>query len=386
MKKIIYISHWRFPSEKTMTPLIMKTCEGFIQEGFSVELWIPRRPNGEFSGIDPFTKYGIQERFTIRRLPCLSLMHIFGKIGFILMVFTFNISVSLSLCRVKKDGPAIILYGHDIRNFVLPSLSELPIFVEIHDFYESKHHFVNKIVLERASGLIVTNTYKQNAIASNYAFPGEKMLRQPNAVSSEMFDIEVSKEEARERLGLPTNIKIALYTGHLFPWKGVYTLAEAGQYMPEDTCIYFVGGTKEDRELLKCFVADRKIQKVFFLDHQDHSKIPLYLKSADVLVLPNTAKESASKYETSPVKLFEYMASGVPIVASSIPSIQEIVSSREVFFFTPDDSVSLANVVEEAIHSQDKAMEKVHSAKALARNHSWPARAKAIADFINKNL
>lgn len=383
-KKIIYLSHWRFPSEKTMTPLIMKTCEGFVQEGFLVELWIPERINHGFSGVDPFVKHNIPTRFPIRRLSSLSYIERFGKIGFILMVVIFNISAFFRLFQERRLNTPLIIYGHDIRDFVLPSLLGLPLFIEIHDFYESSVRILNRIVLKNTSGLIVTNTFKQRAINERYGFPKDRMIHQPNAVSFEMFDIPISKKDAREKLGLPFDVKIVLYTGHLFSWKGVYTLAEAALYVPEDTRVYFVGGTEEDRETLKKFVMDKKLPRIIFLSHQEHTKIPLFQKSADVLVLPNTAKEIASKYETSPVKLFEYMASGIPIVASDIPSIREIVSSKEVFFFTPDNPKRLAEAIQEAIENLDKIKKRTVASHILARSFSWSSRAKAIVALIRR--
>lgn len=367
-----------------MTPLIMKTCEGFVQEGFLVELWIPRRINYGFSGVDPFVKHNILTRFPIRTLFSFRGIEKFGKIGFILMVVIFNISAFFRLLKERRLDTHLIIYGHDIRDFVLPSFLGLSLFIEIHDFYESSVRVLNRTVLENTSGLIVTNTFKQRAINERYGFPKDRMIHQPNAVSSEMFDIPISKKEAREKLGLPLDVKIALYTGHLFSWKGVYALAEAALYLPEDTRVYFVGGTEEDREALKKFVADKKLPRIIFLPHQEHIKIPLFQKSADVLVLPNTGKEMASKYETSPVKLFEYMASGIPIVASDLSSIREIVSPKEVFFFTPDDPKRLAEAIQEAIEDLGKAKERVAASRILARSFSWPSRAKAIAALIRR--
>ncbi len=381
--KIIYVSHWRFPSEKTMTPLIMKTCEGFVQEGFSVELWIPKRPSG-FTGVNPFVKHNIRERFVIRSLLSIGSINKFGKFGFLLMVFTFNFAVFIRLLKERRCSSSLILYGHDLRDFIIPSFLRLPLFIEIHDFYESSFNFINRFVLKRTSGLIVTNTFKQKSIEANYGFPMNRMIFQPNAVSFEMFDIPVSKQQAREELNLPLDIKIILYTGHLFSWKGVYTLAESIAYLSENTYIYFVGGTKEDREALKMFAVSKKLSRLIFLEHQEHVRIPFFQKSADVLVLPNTAKESVSKYETSPVKLFEYMASGVPIVASDLPSIREIVSDKEVFFFTPDDSKNLAELIEKVMNDETMVEERVNASRVLARTHGWNSRTKAITALIKK--
>jgi glycosyltransferase involved in cell wall biosynthesis len=244
--KLVYLSHWRFPSEKTMTPLILKTCAQFALLGYEVELWIPRRRNNYKPEEDVFELYKVSPRFVIRRIACIDAMGFLGTLGFLLMVATFNLSAYIRL-RYERET---ILYAHDIRDVIFPSLRKLPVFVEIHDFYTSSFAFINKSVFARITGLIVTNALKISRITERYKFPKERMLRQPNAVNAKDFDITASPEEARVQLGIPNKGKIALYAGHLFGWKGVYTLADAAAFLPADVSVLFVGGTPEDRASL----------------------------------------------------------------------------------------------------------------------------------------
>jgi len=365
-----------------MTPLILKTCEGFVKEGFEVELWVPRRHNPDVNSHDVLLQYGIKERFVIKRLPVIDIMRFAGSIGFVLMVASFNWVAWLKL-RQFRSGT--ILYAHDMRDVILPVLSRHAAFVEIHDFYESSLRFINRFVLKRTNGLIVTNTIKMEHLAGEYGFPKNRMLRQPNAVDPEQFDIVDDRSQARGKLGVPHDRAIALYAGHLFSWKGVDTLVRAAQFLPEHIWIYFVGGTPEDRARLQELVVIEKLSRIEFIPHQAHDKIPLYLRAADVLVLPNTAREEASRVETSPVKLFEYLASGTPIVASDIPSIREIVSEKEVCFARADDSQSFAEAIA-TVASDSEASERSRVGQMLARTHSWGARAQAISAFIRAHI
>ncbi len=382
--KLIYLTHWRFPSEKTMTPLIMKTCAGFVEEGYEVELWVPRRHNPEYAGRDPFEVHGVRTRFRIRFIPALDLLRYLGPFGFLLMVATFNLSAFFLLAGRTKER--IHLYAHDVRDVLLPCLLPFPTFVEIHDFYESGVRYINRFVFSRARGLIVTNTIKQKRIHEAYGFPLERMLHQPNAVEYGFFQTETTQEEARNMLGLPLDMRLAVYTGHLFSWKGVDTLALAARHLPEDTEVYFVGGTEEDRAALRSFVASHKIPRIHFLPHQEHARMPLFMKAADILVLPNTAREDASKYETSPVKLFEYMASGTPIVASDLPSIRDIVTGEEVRFFEPDNPGSLAAAVTDILERKEEARARARKAQDHAKRLSWEARAAAIAELMRRTV
>ena len=101
--RLIYLSHWRFPSGKTTTPFTLRTCEEFAKLGYEVELWIPRRKNPDDKGQDLFALYGITTRFTIRKLWALDWMDSLGAAGFVLMVASFAVSTFLRLRKEDKD-------------------------------------------------------------------------------------------------------------------------------------------------------------------------------------------------------------------------------------------------------------------------------------------
>ena len=107
--------------------------------------------------------------------------------------------------------------------------------------------------------------------------------------------------------------------------------------------------------------------------------------SADVLVLPNSAKPKISSHYTSPLKLFQYMASGVPIIASDLPSIREILTDDTAFWFPPDDERALARQIEYVLSHPDEARSKAARAREEVKKYTWDARASAILEYIQKN-
>lgn len=384
MKKLIYISHWRFPSDKTMSPLIMKTCEGLALLGNSVELWTPRRINRQYGDENPFLHYSIKPIFEIRKLPVLDLMqYIPGTLSFMLMTLTFAISVWWNSRSVDKNA---VWYAHDIRDLLF--LRRKNVFVEVHDFYESSIDFLNRNVLKRVRGLVVTNKIKMDHLEEKYSISKERMLHMPNAVDIERFDSRLSRDLARAKLSLPPDKKIAVYTGSLFEWKGIHTLALASKHLPEDVLIYFAGGNEEDRHSFKKFIDDNKLPNITLLPlpYEDFELSPAFMRAADALILPNTAKDPASKYETSPVKLFEYMSSGTPIVASDLPSIRNVVSEREVFFFEPDNPKDLAKKIQEVLIKREEGEQRARFARQEVARYSWEEKSKAIVKFIEYAL
>ena len=95
-----------------------------------------------------------------------------------------------------------------------------------------------------------------------------------------------------------------------------------------------VGGLAGEPDLARVRALAERVApgRVTFIGQVDPPRVPALLRSADVLVLPNTPGRASSAY-TSPLKLFEYMASGRPIVASDLPALREVLR--------PDDNAVL---------------------------------------------
>src|SRR3989344_3082477 len=123
------------------------------------------------------------------------------------------------------------------------------------------------------------------------------------------------------------------------------------------------------------------MKNVLILGHKPHQEIPSYLKAADVLALPNSAKDKIY-LNTSPVKLFEYMASGCPIVASNLPSIAEVLNYQNSVLVNPDDAGDLARGIEKILNEPNLGQQLSKRALEDVKNYTWEHRAKKILLFI----
>jgi len=370
--KIIYLANVRMPTEKAHGLQIMKMCQAFAALGHDVELVVPRRLNN--LSADSFEYYGQPGNFKITRLPCLDLIFmdkLVGNLVFWLATMTFLISCKSYLLFKKYD----IVYTREEQFFTLGK----PSYLELHTL-PNKIRFYHRFFWCRFKKIIVLTKYLKK-ILEEQGIDSGKISVAPDGVDLHEFDLKISQAEARRRLSLPQDKKLIVYTGHLYGWKGAQTLADAAQYLPADAIAVFVGGTAEDVEKFRQANASNK--NILIVGHQPHNLMPFYLKAADVLVLPNSGKKKISQFYTSPLKLFEYMASGAPIVASDLPAIREILNENNSVLVNPDNSEALADGMNNILVNDQMAANISLQALKESQEYSWSKRAEKIINFIN---
>lgn len=369
--KFVYLANIGLPAQWAHEIQIMKMCEAFALAGAQVELVVPRRKK-HFVG-DPFAYYGVKENFKITYLSCLDLRP--GSASRFIY-WMRNLSFFYSARYYLRNRDYDILYTREqiaaefFKNFVL----------EIHLMPEAVKPFHKKI-WRVAKKLVVLTSFIENELVQA-GVAEEKILIAPDGVDLNEFNLNISQGEAREKTGLPSGKKIILYTGsfYLRDWKGVDVLLEAAGQFGDDALIVLVGGEEGEIKKIK---EGYPIKNLILIERQPHAKIPYYLRAADVLVLPNKKGDSTSEKYTSPMKLFEYMACGRPIVASDLPSIREVLNDQNAILVPPNDFQALADGIGKILSDKELAERTVRRGLIDVQNFSWKKRAEKIIGFIN---
>ena len=372
--KLVYITNARIPTDRAHGVQIVKMCEA-LAKNLEVELILPARFN-EIKE-DLFSYYGIKKIFKIKKLFCLDLITLdkyLGHFGLWIESLTFFFPALFYIIFKKAD----IIYTRD--KILLPLVFfKKNIIFEAHTF--PQNHFLYSSPLKKLKGMVAI-TQKLKDLFIEKGISQNKILVAPDGVDIEMFDVRCSMSEARKKIGLPQDKKIALYPGHLYGWKGGQVLAEASRFLPEGVAVYFVGGTPEDIEEFKLRCS--KFENVRIVGYLPPTEIPFWLKAADVLVLPNSAKEEISKHWTSPMKMFEYMAARRPIVASNLPSIGEILNDGNAILVESDNPQALAQGIKKALGDRQLSDKITDRAFYDVQNYTWDKRAKKIFDFFER--
>ena len=375
--KLIYITNTRLPSEKANSYQSMQMCYSFSKVFDEVELWTGRSRNTkEFDRIeDIFGYYNINKTFSVRKFFQYDSV-ILGRLNeFIwanLRGAVYSINTCLHLIKYK-NFPEVIVYTRVWHVLFVYMLFKKIGLVNNQIFYES-HKFSKPIVkiLSKIDGLIVINRYL-NTLYKEHDI--KQVFTAHDGVNIEEY-ADISKYK------FTPNKKeyIILYTGSLFSWKGVNTLVDCIKYLPKNFNLVCVGGSGKYLSDFKSYVdKTSESNRIKVIAHVSKKALLEYTESADVLVLPNSAKDKMSLY-TSPIKLFEYMASNRPIVASNLSSITEILSNKNSFLFEPDNAKDLAENIQKAISLDCSKF--VSQACKDVESCTWEKRAYNIKGFI----
>jgi glycosyltransferase involved in cell wall biosynthesis len=180
-----------------------------------------------------------------------------------------------------------------------------------------------------------------------------------------------ARAAARRTLGAADDEPLCVYAGSLGPLKGTGHLLAAAARLPavRFALIGAAGGGPSCPALAP--------PNVRFVGPVAPSAVAPLLAAADCLVLPH-ARASAERY-LSPLKIFEYLAAGRPIVATDLPATQGILCDGEnALVVPPDDPERLAAAIARATTDRALAARLGAAAAASARRHTWEQRAARI--------
>ncbi len=389
--KIVYLANIRLPSEKGQTLQTMKMIDALAGCGVFVELVVPFRFNKTMKHIkDVYSYYNIKNKDKIKIttlyipdfMPFKSLL---GHWAFRINYWFFARFASLYALLTHSD----IIYSREWRVLMFLRNYKKNLIFELHDFREKDiwgYRAVSKSCLK-----IITITRALKDSLTSCGIDEKKIEVLPDAVDLDEVRIKADKKEARERVNLPLDEKLVVYTGHLYEWKGIDVMIDAWKHLQGDNIkLILAGGMEEDIRRIKMHIFSEDIKNVLIVGFVPYNLIPYYLKSADFLILSANKKyEIAEKY-TSPLKLFQYLASRVPVIAPKTSAMLEVLDETTAYLFDGDSPESLADIVRQAFVDLDKNHDKIkkmtEKGYEIAKQNTWQKRARRIVKFIQNSF
>jgi glycosyltransferase involved in cell wall biosynthesis len=179
-------------------------------------------------------------------------------------------------------------------------------------------------------------------------------------------------------------VATAAYAGHLYPWKGVDVFIRALALTPGVRGLIIGGHPKEpDRMRIERLARVAGVSdRLEMTGLVPAPEVPDHLARASMLVLPNTSTAISERY-TSPLKLFEYLWTGLPIVASDLPAIREVLThGTTALLVRPGDPEALSAALRTLAADASLAASLGTAARALAPDFTWSRRAERLEPVL----
>jgi glycosyltransferase involved in cell wall biosynthesis len=387
MAKLVYVANNRLPTEKAHGLQIVQMCEALADTGYDLTLVTPRRFNTpEMQALDAsrWEYYGVKENFVFRRLVCLDLFPIFPRhhVAMLAQTFTYLLALLVWLLFRRVD----MLYTRDLfLGFALAALRpRARLIYEVHQRHKSR-------LGTRLQGFIVRRAFvvpiTEHLAAEMRALGADRVLVAHDGIRAARFADVPAQADARAAIGWPPDVFIVGWVGRLHLMgvdKGVGLLVDALRQV-EGAALAVVGGPDKmvDQVRARWIAAGLDAGRFLASGQVPPERVPLYLSGFDVCAMPHPWTEHFAYY-TSPIKLFEYMASRRAIVASNLPGFAEAVTDQDSALLVPPEDVNaLADAIrrlrdDPALRGRlaDRAYEVV-----MAR-YTWQARADAIRQLV----
>lgn len=371
--KIIYIANTQMPTDRAHGYQIGKTCEKFAAFGNEVRLIVPDRKHK--LGDDIFEYYGLKRNFSFEKISCFNVMSHGGRIAFLTELAIF--SVKLFFKKVEKTT---VIYSRDILPLFIFRIRGFRVVYNVHNWTERRSR-ITRLLLGRNTKIVCNSEGTRRRVEEDgFAH----IITAQNAVELSDFENLEDKFELRKALELPLDKKIVMYVGHLYGWKGLDTVLQAAKLLSDKNNILFVivGGDEGEQKEFLTKMKEGGIENMLAFGNKPKKEIPKYLQSADILLLPNSAKSEESVKYTSPIKMFEYMASGVSVIASDLPSLREVLNEKNALLVKPDSPEALSAEIEKLLNDTALSETLAHQAKEDVQKYTWDEYAKKILNFI----
>ncbi len=314
---------------------------------------------------------------------------------FELMEIAYNVPAYFRLRRALGAPGTVALYERyaffNVAGALAAGAARVPLVLEVNytdatPLYRRRSRLLRplarrleKFTLGSADRIAAVSTILSRQIAASGIDPARVVVL-PNAADPRRFRAEISGAAVRARYGL-TDARVIGFTGAFFPWHGVALLIDA---LPEvfrrvpDAAALLVGEGPE-RPALEARVRECGLsERVRFAGWIGHERLPEHIAAFDVAVMPDSNEYG------SPMKIFEYMAMGKPVVAPRLGPLEDGILDGDTGILVPrGDAAALGAAL--AALLEDTARRSAMGARArehVLERHTWDKNAARILSLL----
>jgi glycosyltransferase involved in cell wall biosynthesis len=377
--RLLFVNDQVLPSPETDTEQMLNTVSALGRAGAEVRLLLPRRRGAAGPSLSELCEYyevlpTFEVANTSSLFPSPRLVEKPAHAGAVLL----NPSLAWADVVFTRNIPTLV---------GLLLLSSKPVVYETYRAWPDQHPALGPFFRRlgrspRLVGAVFHSRYAARSFAGA-GFPAEKVLVARNGHDPRRMDPVLSREEARERLGLSPDGPMAVYAGHLSARKGSGALLDLAAGLPEVR--FLLVGAKDRKGIGER--AD-SLENVTLIGWCSKRKAVLYLYAADVLIIPPTITPLRKAGTTVlPLKTYLYLAAGRPILAPDTADLREVLThDRNAVLVNPDDVPAAVRALRGLFSDQGKMRRLAAAARESAAGLTYARRAEEILRFTKARL
>ncbi len=377
--RIAYLSQSTIPSNRANTVHVLKMCNALSRKGHEVVLY----GIGKSDGLNAcLSEYGLDSEFKAR------LWNIPSIPGNTMVLAT------LSFLDILFEKNFDLIYGRAVFSIFLCSFLNIPFGFESHAPPRTRfHQLAEKWIYKRKNFIYlvcISKRLKDWYHKNLYHKSSNQLIVAPDAADPLNQAVETKEPPKPDD---QHSIKIG-YAGSFYQGKGADFIVQLATRIPAFE-FHLIGGPEE---ILRSTIKDQLIpDNVNIHGFLAHAAVQSQLLSFDILLAPykNKVLPASGNFEIanwmSPLKVFEYMATGVPLIASNLPVLCEVLKDRHnCLLCTPEDTDQWVSSINALANNQTLRKKLGNQAKSdFNNNYTWDARAcKLLSEFeraINAN-
>lgn len=219
-------------------------------------------------------------------------------------------------------------------------------------------------------------------LCARFGVTPEKIVVISNGVNPELF-FPMSRDEARARWKLPDTSFIFGFVGSFAPWQGLEHIAQAIAGLPSETraCLVLGGGGRLQGRLEE-LAASAPRGRIILMDWLEHTEVRELINAFDVGLL--LRQWPADLPLGSPLKLFEYLACGVSVLATRVDGIVNLEPGAELINFVEDESVeSIQRTINALVQEARRPQTVEELVRLVHEHHTWEQK---VGTFVERCL
>jgi len=249
--------------------------------------------------------------------------------------------------------------------------------------------WVETIVCKGSRALVCVTEGLGDIFRNRYRLSNDKIKVIPNGTDTDRFH-PLDPNDCRDRLGIDADTKVVGFVGTFVPHQGLSYLIKSAKIILDkcpDVAFLLVGDGPMRKDLMKMLQAMNVKDHFLLPGAVPHNQVVLFINAMDVCVAPFTRSRN-ERIGLSPLKIYDYVACGKPVVASDIKGVGDLLRRHEVgIAVSPENPTALARGILSALEDDELANRCLHKGPAIIKERfTWQITAQKVAEVCRLAL